>query len=290
MNREYKEKFPEFCSDFKGHYDLVLGDDADAILVSNFLEMQCWDSTRYFYDFNMLYIEKDHEPKNPIVGCDIDLIMNNGKCWGNHVTAISKADKINTNSANLNNIEGITSQNYTSKYAGSTFATVLSYYDYDLSKLSEEAKMLILCVDSHFLGFYSDRFHDTQKKYLIEILNYPELYDTIKGHTKEEFEQLQAKYNLKSGKIWIGEDCYLQTNIDLAGISEVLQMSITLPKQQFEPFFTEKEDESYITLKTRYAGTQFINSREQIQENIFSYSQTYKNSASFTYLIKVDPK
>ena len=297
MNKEIKNQFPSFCSD-NGHYDLVLSDDADSLLVSNFLEVQNWDSTMYFYDFNMLYIAEGHQPKNKIVGCDIDIIKGDGRCWGNHVTAISKQDKINPNSANLNNIKGITSRNYMDKYAGSTLATVMSYYDYDISKLSEQAKMLILCIDSHYYGFYTS-FHNTQRKWLVDFLQYQELYDIILKYKEQDFIDLAVSLNIKiptdkkdkygkekyrDGKIWINKDGFLETEIDLEGISKILGISITLPQWKFEPFFKVKENEPYLTLKTRYAGTQYINTREQIHKNIFSYSQTYKNNASFTYL------
>ncbi|WP_313232342.1 hypothetical protein [Tissierella praeacuta] len=303
MKKEYKDKFPEWCSEFSKHYDLVLGDDSDSLLVNNILEIQTWNSTRFFYDFEMLYIEKGYAKQNPIIGCDIDFIE--GRCWGNHVTAISNSDIINTNSANLNNIDKINSKtNYTSKYAGSTLATVMSYYDYDISKLSEQAKMLILCIDSHYFGFYTS-FHNTQKKWLMDVLQYPELYDIILKYKEQDFIDLAVSLNIKiptgkkdkygkekyrDGKIWINEDGYLETEINLKAISDILGIEITLPKIQFEPYFKKKEDEPYLIPKTGYANTQYIRDREQIQENIFSYSQTYKNSASYTYLYKIKPK
>lgn len=290
MNKEIKDKFPSFCSD-NGHYDLVLSDDADSLLVSNFLEVQNWDSTMYFYDFNMLYIAEGHQPKNKIVGCDIDIIKGDGRCWGNHVTAISKQDKINPNSANLNNIKGITSRNYTDKYAGSTLATVMSYYDYDISKLSEQARMLIMCIDSHYYGFYNG-FHDTQRKWLVDVLEYPELYDIILKYKEQDFIDLARSLKIKiprqgkkdrDGKIWINEGGYLETEIDLQGISDILGKKIALPNCKFEPFF----DENQIKLVSLYADTSKLFTRSQIQQNIFSYAQTFKNTSSLTYIEKI---
>ena len=297
MKKEYKDKFPEFCSDFTKAYDLCLSDDSDGILVNNFLELETWNSTRFFYDFNMLYIEKGYKQQNPMVGCDISFV--DGRCWDNHVTAISSKDIINPNSANLNSIDKINSKNnYTSKYAGSTLATVLSYYDYDISQLSEQAKMLIMCIDSHYYGFYNG-FHSTQKKWLVDVLEMEELYDIIKTHTEQDFIDLARSLNIKiprqgkkdrDGKIWINKDGYLETEIDLKGISDILGTEITLPTCQFEPYFKKKENEEYLTLKTGYAKTDYISNREQVQKNIFSYSQTFRNSASYTYLYKVNPK
>lgn len=289
MNITYKDKFPTWCDD-DTDYNLCLSDDVDSLLVTNFLASEKWYNTRFFYDFNMLYKQKNLQQQKPIIGCDIDFTIGNLRCWGNHVTALSKNDRINKNSANLNNIECITRANYTDKYAGSTLATVLSYYDFDISNLSEEGKMLIMCIDSHFQGFYSNRFHDTQKKYLVDILEYPELYDIIKRHSKQDFINMQAKYNLKSGKIWIDKSGFLQTNINLNSISDILNTSITLPKIQFKPFFKKNEDEEYLTMIQKYIDTKYIQNRDDIQENIFSYAQTYKNTASFTYLYKIKQK
>lgn len=285
MNITYKDKFPTWCDDDDINYNLCLGDDVDSLLVTNFLECEKLYNTKFFYDFDMLYKQKNYKAEK-IIGCDIDFVIGDLRCWGNHVTALSKNDRINKNSANLNNIECITRANYTDKYAGSTLATVLSYYDFDISNLSEEGKMLIMCIDSHFQGFYSNRFHDTQKKYLVDILEYPELYDIIKRHSKQDFINMQAKYNLKNGKIWINKDGFLQTNINLNSISDILNTSITLPKIQFKPFF-KKKDEEYLTMIQKYIDTKYIQNRDDIQENIFSYAQTYKNTASFTYLYKI---
>lgn len=291
MKQEYKDKFPKFCNS-DNTYDLCLGDDADSILVQNFLQQEKEYETKFFYDFNMLYIEKDYQQQNKIIGCDIDFVINDMRCWGNHVTTLNiLKDKFNKNSANLNNtIKKVTAkQNYTDKYAGSTFATVLSYYDFDINKLSEEGKMLLLCIDSHYIGLYHPKFRETQKEWL-EVLGYEELYDIILKYKQQNFINLQSKYQInKSGKVWINSDGYLQTNINLDGISNVLDVKITLPKQQFEPFFTEKRDEEYLTFKSKYADTTNINSRKTVHDNIFSYAQTFQNKTSFTYLYKVNP-
>lgn len=279
MIKEIKEKFPSWVNDTE-NYDLVVGDDIDSVLVSNFLENMAESSTRYFYDFKDLYIEKDYENEKKVIGCDIDFTFASMRSWGNHVTAISSQDYISKNSANLNNIEKVSS-NYTAKYAGSTFATVLSYYNYDVSKLSDEAKMLIMAIDSHYIGFYTS-FHLTQKKWLVDVLEFKELYDVIRENEKEDFEQLQAKYNLKHGKVWINEDRFLETDIDIMGISEVLKMDITLPTCQFTNYFKDN-----LELKTGYARTDNINNKNSISKNIFSYSQTYRNNASYTYLVQI---
>lgn len=290
MNKEYKDKFPSWCSNNKNTYDLVLSDDSDGLLVSNFLEYQNWDSTTYFYDFKMLYKKANYETDNSIIGCDIDFADKDARCWGNHVTALQK-EEINPNSANLNNTEKITRNNYRTKYAGSTIAIVLSYYDYDVSNLSEQARMLIMCIDSHYYGFYNG-FHDTQRKWLVDVLEYPELYDIILKYKEQDFIDLARSLKIKiprqgkkdrDGKIWINEGGYLETEIDLQGISDILGKKIALPNCKFEPFF----DENQIKLVSLYADTSKLFKRSQIQQNIFSYAQTFKNTSSLTYIEKI---
>jgi len=297
MKQEYKDRFPKFCNDNDDFYDLCLSDDSDSILVTNFIQDEKWDDVKFFYDFNMLYIEKGYKQENKILGCDIDFIMGDARCWSNHVTALSKNDRFNTNSANLNNIDKISRANYTDKYAGSTLVIVLSYYNYDISQLSEEGKMLIMCIDSHYYGFYNG-FHETQRKWLVDVLQYPELYDIIKIHKEQDFIDLARKYNIKiprqkkkdrDGKIWINQDGYLETEIDLKGISDVLDTKITLPTCQFVPFFKESKDKEYIKMKQMQGGTKYINSRKQIHNYIFTYAQTYRNTASLTVLEKINP-
>lgn len=290
MNRDYKKRFPTWCNDIASTYDLVLSDDSDGLLVSEILARTTFNSIKYFYDFDMLYIEKNYKSKNKIIGCDIDFTKKNAKCWGNHVTAISSEDTINAESANLNNVCGIYSSTYTSKYAGSTLATVLSYYNEDISKLSEQAKMLIMCIDSHYVGFYNDRFHRIQKKWLVDVLEFPQLYDIIKKYEEQDFIDLARSVNIKiprrnkrdrDAKIWVNNEGYLETEINLDKISEILDTEISLPRQQFVPYFTT---ESGIILDSRYANTSNIHKKEQLHDNILSYSQTFSSSASFTYM------
>lgn len=279
MNKKYKQKFPGFCSDDITSYDLVLSNDLDSLLVSNFLINQKFYQIKYFYDFDNLYLEKDYTQDNKIIGCDIDFADTRAKSWGNHVTLLSDIDCNNSESANLNNVCHITSQNYTDKYAGSTILTVLSYYDYDISNLTDYAKKLLLCVDSHYLGLYS-KFHDTQKKWLVDVLGYPALYDIIQKTKIEEFVQLQEEYKLK-GQIYINQDGYLETDIDLEAVSDVLHLKVTLPEIKFVNCFNE------IELKKGYVTTSSVRNKNEIHKDLFSLALTYANSAIFSYLVKV---
>ena len=69
------------------------------------------------------------------------------------VSLISDWDTWNTDMINLNLMCQVTNDNYTDKYAGSTLLTIWSVYDLPLPE-TEEGKMLLLCIDSAYKGFY----------------------------------------------------------------------------------------------------------------------------------------
>ena len=232
MNRDIKEKFPSWCDDLDTIYTLCLSNDLDSLMSCIFLREIKGYSISHFYTFSALGKIQGHKhTQGNLIGVDIDLTHTNGKTWGNHVTMLSKKDNFNNNCANLNVINRISRENYTSKYCGSTVLQILSYYNYDISKFSEEALMILMCIDSSYLPFYTS-FKSTGTYYMKEVLEFPELVELTKRHTQEEFEQLNKKYNLKA-PIQVKKG-YLHTDIDLAGLSKVFLMPIELPLDGFE--------------------------------------------------------
>lgn len=222
MNRYAKQLFPDWVKDMR-EYDLILSSDIDSLMSCIFLEKIKRYKINYFFNFNSIY--RANEPKNPVIGIDVDL--KNLKCWGNHYTR--NAGYHNANSANLNNI---IVNDYYAKYAGSTLLEIISYYEYDISQLGEEAKMVLLAIDSAYLGYYSKNFKDVHKKWFINVLQLKDLYLLLTRHTGNDFKDIIEKYNLK-GKIWIDKEGYLQTNIKLDELSKVFEFPIELPKPKF---------------------------------------------------------
>ncbi|WP_031314119.1 hypothetical protein [Caldanaerobacter subterraneus] len=262
MREDIKKLFPEWTNS-DNYYDLCLTDDIDSLLSCIFLKRIKGYEINYFYDFTNIY--STNKATNQVIGVDTDLVK--GKCWGNHVV-IEK----NKESANLNRVLNISSKNYTNKYAGSTLLTILSYYDVDISHLSEEALMILLCIDSAFLGFYDAKFKEVHKYYLGDILQFPELLEVEERHTKKEFEGIQKKYRLKE-KIKINKEGMLYTDIALPELEAVLGIPIQLPDIKFYPRKTFQTDlttqEYYTTIKN------FV--------NIFSSAMIKKNSIKFSF-------
>jgi hypothetical protein len=262
MRPDIKQLFPAWVNSDE-YYDLCLSDDVDSLLSCIFLEKIKGYKINYFYDFTNIY--STDKATNKVVAVDIDLVK--GKCWGNHVVV-----EENKESANLNRVLGISQENYRNKYAGSTLLTILSYYDVDISHLSEEGKMILLCIDSAYLGFYNNDFKEVHIYYMRDILQFPELVEIEERHKKEEFEELQRKYRLKE-KIKINKEGMLYTKIDLDGLGVILNMPLKLPNIQFylkKSFETDLITHQYYTTIRNFV-------------NIFSLAMIKKDSIKFSF-------
>ncbi|MCD8500907.1 MAG: hypothetical protein LRY71_03535 [Bacillaceae bacterium] len=132
--------------------------------------------------------------------------------------------------ANINAINNIYSGNYTSKYAMSTALLMWSYYDLPLPS-SKEGKMMLLAIDSGFLGHYSDYFRRTHNNHL-ETLGFTPLIDLLNNTSKFEFESMQRYYKTKA-KIQLNNDGYLHTTLPLAELQGFFGVSMELPKEKF---------------------------------------------------------
>jgi hypothetical protein len=230
MKKDIKEKFPSWVNDTDKNYTLCLSNDLDSLLSCIYLKLFKGYYISHFYTFNSIGQIKGHEPiPHNLIG--VDIALEQGKTWDNHVTMFNKNDFVNEQSANLNAINRISRENYFNKYCGSTLLQILSYYEFDISNLSEQAKMILLCIDSSFLPFYTS-FKDTGTYYMKDILGFTELVELTERHTKAEFEELNKKYNLKAA-ITVKKG-YLHTDIDLASLSEVFLMPIELPTEGFK--------------------------------------------------------
>ncbi|EET84779.1 conserved hypothetical protein [Clostridium carboxidivorans P7] len=257
MQKELKEKFPEWCGDTSKEYSLILSDDIDS-LASCYIQNRLFGrNVEYFMDFNSSYIDENgwridcqkvyrtkNKTENNVIGIDIAIEGDGWYTWDNHVTRISSKDNYNTESANLNTINGTNYFNYyDKKFAGSTLITMLSYYSdkIDISKWSEEMKMILCCTDSLYTCFdvWKRDFRPVQRKYLKE-LEMSELIELMEFHVaknkKRDFEELKQKYNLDS-KIYLNPHTHkLETKIDLFGLSELFKMDLSLPDEEFEDF------------------------------------------------------
>ena len=287
MLLETKDKFPQWCEDIETNYELLLSDDIDSfmcyVLQKELFNREC----RYFIDVNykkingvgeqMLYSTSDNIDWNNIIGLDIAL-ENNVKCWDNHITRYSINDEYNRNSANMNVISNVCSYNYKSKFVVSSFITMLSYYNIDISTWSNEQLSVLSCIDGVYTPFLRPEFKGQGRKNL-EILGYGLLADFIEENL-QYIVSIEYKYNLKSGKIWVDEDGLLKTNIDLLGLEllfyDVFKTSFSLPDYIFKPLETYKS--TFVELGSKYTK-QLLNKNDRLM----NFALVFKNRAVISY-------
>lgn len=269
MDKRLKNKFPKWCFSNK-EFATVLTDDIDSLLGCSIEKMVKGNEINYFYDFNKLYVA-DQDNNKSILG--IDLALHKGYCWDNHCVRINKDDYVNPLTANINAIRNIHSENYFDKYAGSTSLMMWSFYDLPLPK-TKLGKMLLLAIDSSYLGHYDDRFKQAHNRYL-ELLEFSELIDLLNQTKKEDYEKLIKRYRLNAkngGKIYLDKDGYLQTELPLRELQRFFGIPLELPDSQFTK--THEWD-------SRYGNTFNVKSKDELG-NIISFAMTGKNRFSYT--------
>lgn len=215
MQKSIKQLLPQWAES-EEKFDLILSNDLDSLLSCMVLKEVKGYDIKYFYDFNAIYSIDGQPLTEDVIGVDIALIK--GKCFDNHVTKMSKYDWFNNEAINLNNIYGACGNDdmYFTKYNLSTALLVYSYYDFPLPE-TEEGKMILLAIDSSYMGYYNgfERDKEANKKFLCDVLDMEELYNIqVKNKCCFKFANLDNKYNL-SRKIFIDNDGYLKTNINL---------------------------------------------------------------------------
>ncbi|WP_123052971.1 hypothetical protein [Clostridium sp. JN-1] len=269
MNKKYAAKFPEWTKNNK--YNMCLSDDLDSLFSTILLNKILGYEVTHFYDFSNIYKAIDYKANDDVIAVDVDTIYT--KCWSNHVVPFDNPD-----SANLNQVENIDRYNYYSKYAGSTLLEIISYYNLNINSLSEEAKLVLLAVDSTYLMYNFNK--DNCKKILANVLELPELFELCKKYSdnKSIFYKLQDKYNLKS-KIYIDDNGKLKTDINLEGLSKLFGMSFILLKNKFKATHTLHIEHLYDVQLDN-----FIKELQEKHQSIFSAARTRKNYIKLSYL------
>lgn len=266
MNNEILELLPQWYED---EHDMVLSNDIDSLASCAVLKkVNGWD-IKYFYDFEKVYSVYKYESDKE--RCWVDVAIKEGHAFDNHVSKLTLFDDWNEDMINLNQVSWITNECYEDKYAGSTLLEVWSLYNLPLPK-TEEGKMLLLAIDVSFKGFYSDKFHDIQKHYLVDVMGFKELYDVIKRHKKDEFYDIIAKYGLNADiKCANG---HLKTNLRLKEIGKLLELDLELPTDMFaiieELDVIEEDVEDY------------HNFLEDVSTRIKTIAFTYKNKMRYS--------
>ncbi|MBS3679944.1 hypothetical protein KGF86_06945 [Ornithinibacillus massiliensis] len=268
MDKELKDKFPTWCFEHNP-LAVTLTDDIDSLIGCMVEQKAKGNKINYFYTFESVYI-MDKNVRKPTLG--IDLAFTNGRCWDNHVTRLNQGNKVNKQSANINSILNISGDNYFDKYCMSTAIMMWSFYDLPLPA-SREGKMILLAIDSGFLGHYDNRFKQVHNTYL-EMLGFEELIDILNNTTQKEYELVQEKYRM-SEKITIDDNGYLQTKLPLSLLSKVLDIKLELPKQ---PFTLHKQ---FKNVGRRVQGDEV----GELGKNIISFALTRKKYYKYTVAI-----
>ena len=270
MREDYRQLLPNWYDGSEEH-DLVLSDDIDSLASCTVLNIVKGWKIKYFYDFNTVYAPKEYKNKKKRnTKCWVDVATSKGHSFDNHLSRVTLWETWNTDMINLNQMCEVTNENYTDKYAGSTLLTVWSVYDLPLPQ-TEEGKMILLAIDCAYKGFYSPRFHDIQKHYLVDVLGFDDLYRVIKRHTEDDFVEIVAKYGLR-GKITY--DGKLSTCLPLDRIGKELGIDIQLPTEEF---YVATRLEQYVC--TVSSSQDFT---DDISPDIKTLAFTYKDKAKYS--------
>lgn len=248
MLAEIKQRYPEWINGInKDEDNLILSDDLDSLFSCALLKHYFGCEVRGFVDWNSgingkqqsLYTNKSISKKKDYIG--VDMALENGKCFDNHVVMLNRNDSVNKNSANLNAINRININNYYSKFCGSTLIQIMSLYGADINSFDDEQKMVVCAIDGLYVPYKIQRidFSKTQREYMKQ-LEFEELSDFMKYHCDRsgysEFERVKAEFNL-DGKLWVNESGKLETDIKLQKLSELFGgFNLSLPAGEFKEF------------------------------------------------------
>lgn len=271
MKQDFIEKFPQWVFE-EADFTVCMSDDIDSLVGATILkQVKGWE-VEHFYDFHNLY-STNKKDKRKAVGVDIALI--NGMTYDNHVTMLSSISKPNLMSANPNVIEGISRDNYTSKFAMSTALLLYALYDIPLPS-TEDGKLMLMAIDSSFLGYYKG-FKKVQCDWL-EKMGMEEMIRLQERHESIDFLEVKRRYD-SSLKIYINEDGVLETKMKLDGISNLLELDIVLPEKQLDLRKEFKRTQFNLGVNKKYN-----NDVIEVHYNPFSYALTGKNNLQMTLI------
>lgn len=253
MKQEIKELYPNWIHDIKTlNRNVTLSNDLDSLISCCLLDYLFGLKINYFYDFRSIS-QLDHTDIRNSIG--VDIALKNGLCFDNHLTRLTSKSYVNEQSANINVATGGNWVRYTDKFAMSTLIQIWSLYDLPLPS-SYEGKMILLCTDVGFKGFYDSRFKATFLNYL-EQLEMMELVELLETHTIEEMYDFYRKNLLhtgiemyatrqQKGELYFTEDSLIR-EVDVNWISEHLGFPVALPQGSFETItrFKTKKIEPY---------------------------------------------
>lgn len=279
MKEKYLSKVPEWYKSNE-KFDLVLSDDLDSLATVAVVQSvhPNWN-VEYFYDFDNIYVSPDvyfkENKSHTRVWCDVAFCRNE-MAFDNHISRKDIDDHVNPRCINPNILADVSNYGYTNKYAGSTALLVWSLYNIPLPK-TEEGKMILLCIDSTFKGFYSSKFKERNRFFLCDVLDLPELYEVEKRHDIKEFYQLMNKYGLSQKIRYNSETKQIETKLDVAKISEMLGIDLSLPTSSYD---------HWRSFEQRTVNMSGIPSIKKLDKYLMTLAFTYQNVAKYSVLKK----
>ena len=284
MVENIKRKFPRWCEESGENYELILSDDIDSFMCYVFQKNMFNRDISHFFNANntsktqKLYVREGYNNSvENLIALDC-AFEHNMKCWDNHITKIRDDDSFNMNSANLNNVMNICRDNFKYKACISSFITMLSYYNVDISKWTKEQLAVLCCIDGLYHPFKSDNNFEAIGRRNLDKLEYRFLESFI----VENIDYiLKIKNQLRLDEKILIKDGKLATNIDLESLKNIYQdifQHIELP----DTLFTEKAilHKEYITISD-YSS---ISKNSLMKEkNVINFVMTFKKRCIVSY-------
>lgn len=192
MQKHIRELYPKWVDEINStDYTLTLSNDMDSLLSCAFLKHHFNLDINSFYSFHAISHINETDPRESI---GIDLALKNGKVFDNHMTRLNATSYTNTQSANINNVTGVHRDIYTDKFAMSTLIQLYAIYNVPLPN-TIQGKLIILCCDVGFKGYYDDRYRDTFLSYL-EIFGMLELVEILEMYTIQQMYEFMLRAEL----------------------------------------------------------------------------------------------
>lgn len=223
--------------------------DMDSLLSCMFLKHHFGLEVNTFYSFHSVNKINAADQREAI---GVDCALKEGKCFDNHMVRSDESSYINVQSANINNVSGVHRGRYTDKFAMSTLIQLYAMYNVPLPE-STQGKLILLCTDVGFKGYYDERYRDTFLSYL-EKFGMMELVEVLDMFTQDQMYwfMLRAELDIsirlnqsgkKKGKLSFessGNNPDLtarwEQTINLEWYEQHLGFSVELPEASFERF------------------------------------------------------
>lgn len=197
----------------------VITNDLDGLISENYIEEKFGIKLGGYYDFSESRVNSEISAnKIPIfVDCD----TNSQMCFGNHSTLFR-----NPLSLNLNNWQN---KEY-GKYAGSTFVTLLSFYEENIEDIPKEKMLFYFLID----GFYKQYFDFKDSwEYWIAFMGMYKYERLLEGYEKKDLDEMSSLYGTYK-KLKLNDKQLLTWNGNIEAIRKDFGINITIPDIKFD--------------------------------------------------------